>query len=148
MIAVDTNVLVHAHRDDSNHHDTALAAIRSLATDGDRWVVPWPCIHEFLAVVTHPRLFDPPTPLAPALQAVADLFAMNGMRPLGEASDHFTVLRRLIIEGRVTGPKVHDARIAAICLGGGVSRLWTADRDFSFFPSLRTHNPLIGQAGR
>lgn len=145
MIAVDTNILVHAHRDDSQHHDHALAAIRSLAQDGDRWVVPWPCVHEFLAVVTHPRVFDPPTPTDRALQAVTDLFALAGMRPLGEATDHFTILRRLISEGGVAGPKVHDARIAAICLAGGVSRLWTADRDFSFFPSLRTHNPLVSR---
>jgi hypothetical protein len=98
-------------------------------------------------VVTHPKVFDPPTLTATALQAVGDLLDMHGMRPLGEASDHYVVLRRQVSDGGVTGPKVHDARIAAICLAHGVGELWTADRDFSYFPSLRTRNPLIGHAG-
>ncbi|CAN5883378.1 hypothetical protein BH24ACT8_BH24ACT8_24450 [soil metagenome] len=143
MIAVDTNVLVHAHRQDSAHHGRALQAVRSLSVDRAPWAVPWPCVHEFLAVVTHPKLFDPPTPTREALQTVEDLFGLSGMQAIGETTDHLEVLRDLVAASRVVGPKVHDARIAAICLAHGVSQLWTADRDFSFFPSLRTHNPLV-----
>lgn len=40
------------------------------------------------------------------------------------------------------GPMIHDARIAAICLSHGVKKLWTCDRDFARFPSLRHENPL------
>jgi predicted nucleic acid-binding protein len=52
-------------------------------------------------------------------------------------------LRRLLAAGRISGPRVYDARIAAICLQHGVRELWTADRDFSRFPQLKTVNPLI-----
>lgn len=65
------------------------------------------------------------------------------MTALGEDSDHFEVLQRLIAESRVVGPKVHDAHVAAICISHGVSELLTADRDFSYFPQLRTRNPLV-----
>jgi predicted nucleic acid-binding protein len=51
-------------------------------------------------------------------------------------------LRHQIVSGRIAGPRVHDARIAALCLAHGVRELWTADRDFSRFPSLATSNPL------
>jgi len=64
---------------------------------------------------------------------------------LGEASDHWSVLAELIEAGQVRGPMVHDARVAAICLGHGVDRLWTTDRDFSRFPALAVHNPLVGR---
>jgi predicted nucleic acid-binding protein len=53
------------------------------------------------------------------------------------------VLARLLANGQVTGARVHDARIAALCLAHGVSELWSADRDFTRFPELKTRNPLV-----
>ena len=52
MIGVDTNLLVYAHRQDSAWHSEAASALRSLAEDRAQWAIPWPCIHEFLAIVT------------------------------------------------------------------------------------------------
>lgn len=142
MRAVDTNVLVHAHRVDSPHHSPARAALRELTESHLRWGIPWPCVHEFLAVVTHPRIYVPPTESDVALGAVTDLLAMPGVTMLGESANHLEILGGLLRPG-VVGAKVHDARIAAICLSHGVEELLTADRDFSYFPRLRTRNPLI-----
>lgn len=143
MIAVDTNVLVYAHREDSPHHVRALAALRELSMSRQIWSVPWPCLHEFLAIVTHPRLYAPPTPVEVALESVSDLLALPGLTALREGDEHYRILRDLLISSGVVGPKVHDARVAAICLEHGVSELWSADRDFSYFPALRTRNPLV-----
>lgn len=143
MIAVDTNVLVYAHREDSPHHAPALSALRSLAESGRSWGVPWPCVHEFLAVVTHPRIFDPPSAMDHALGAVSDLLSLSGMVTLGEGADHVRQLAALLRTSGVVGAKVHDARIAALCLSHGIAELWTADRDFSYFPELATRNPLV-----
>jgi uncharacterized protein len=141
VIAVDTNVLVYAHRTEAPHHDRALRAVESLA--GTRWAVPWACVHEFVAVVTNPRIFTTPTPVD---EAVATMVAVRGAGAvfLSEAADHLQRLGDLLTAGGATGPKVHDARIASVCLGHGVSELWTADRDFGYFPALRTRNPLVG----
>lgn len=144
MIAVDTNVLVYAHREDSPHHDRAAPALRDLATRGQPWAIPWPCVHEFLAIVTHPRIYSPPTPLRSALAAVESLLAAPDLHLLGEASGHARLLADLLAASGAVGPRVHDARIAAICLAHGVDALWSADRDFSWFPALKVHNPLIG----
>lgn len=143
MIGVDTNVLVYAHREDSPHHDAALGALRGLIETGRAWALPWLCVHEFLAIVTHPRIYDPPTTIDHALEAVGDLVDMPGVVLLAEGAEHLQILGRLLTESGVTGPKVHDARIAALCLAHGVSELWSADRDFSYFPALRTRNPLV-----
>lgn len=143
MIAVDTNLLVYAHREESPHHHPARDALRGLAESGSRWGVPWPCVHEFLAVVTHPRVYAPPSPMPLAVRAMRDLAGLPGARLLGESERHLAVLADLLESSGATGARVHDARVAAICLTHGVSELWTADRDFSYFPELRTRNPLV-----
>jgi len=143
MIAVDTNVLVHAHREDSEHHVQALAALESLASGRERFAIPWPCIHEFIAITTHPRIFAPPTRIETALEAVSGLVSLPNLILLGEADNHLENLTALASAAAVRGAKIHDARIAAICLSHGVRELWTADRDFSYFPAIKTRNPFI-----
>lgn len=146
MIAVDTNILVYAHRTDSEWHDRAASRLRGLAEGRAAWALPWPCVHEFLAVVTHPRIYGPPTPVSAALDQVDAWLEAPGLALLGEASEHWAVLRPLIAAGRTNGPKVHDARVAALCLAHGVDALWSADRDFGRFPALRVINPLADEA--
>lgn len=143
MIAVETNVLVHAHRTDSSLHERAAPAVRRLAESRAAWAIPWPCLHEFLAVVTHPRIFDPPTPLAAACDQVSAWLDSPSVTLLGETGGHWAVLVDLLNAQSVTGPRVHDARVAAICLQHAVAQLWTLDRDFSRFPALRVSNPLV-----
>jgi len=143
VIALDTNLLVYAHRADAPGHREALRVLEDLARGGAPWAVPWPCVHEFLAIVTHPRIFRPPTPLAVALDAVESWMGSPSVALLEEAGDHWAGLRSLLEAGAVEGPRVHDARVAAICVSHGVRELWTADRDFSRFPGLRVRNPLV-----
>lgn len=142
MIAVDTNVLVYAHRREAEWHERAADRVRQLAEGRSPWAIPWPCIHEFLAIATHPRIWDPPSPLEAAVAQVEAWLESPSVELLAEAEDHWRSLRELVLGGRVAGPRNHDARIAALCLAHGVRELWTADRDFSRFPSLVTANPL------
>jgi toxin-antitoxin system PIN domain toxin len=144
VIAVDTNILVAAHRRDANRHELASAAVRRLAEAPTSWAIPWSCVHEFLGVVTHPRIFRTPTTVGAALLQVETWLASPSLAVLAERFDHWSHLRSAIEEGDARGPRVHDARVAATCLAHGVTVLWTADRDFGRFPRLRTHNPLVG----
>ena len=144
MIAVDTNILVYAHREDSEWHDRAATSIRKLAEGAAAWAIPWPCVHECLAIVTHPRIFRTPTPAAAALDQVDAWLESPSLVMLTENEEYWAILRRLLLEARIVGPRVHDARVASLCLSHTVDELWTADRDFSIFPALRTRNPLVG----
>jgi toxin-antitoxin system PIN domain toxin len=143
MIAVDTNILVYAHREDSEWHRAAYQRLTVLAEGRAAWAIPWPCIHEFLAIVTHPKIFTPPTPLARALDQVDAWIESPSLVLLAESQAHWERLRSLLTSGKVAGPKVHDARIAALCLQHGVKQLWSADRDFGRFSALTVANPLI-----
>lgn len=144
MIAVDTNVLVYAHRSDSEWHDRAAARMRELAEGRPAWALPWPCVHEFLSIVTHPRIYDPPSTIDQAVAQVEAWMESPSVVLLAESGEHWHLLRTLVAEGRILGPRVHDARVAALCLAHGVRELWTVDRDFGRFPSLTTSNPLAG----
>jgi uncharacterized protein len=143
VIAVDTNVLVHAHRADSAWHGAAALAVRELAEGTAPWAIPWPSVHEFLAIVTHPKIFRPPTPLAHALDQVDAWLESPRAVLLAESGTHWATLRATLEAGRISGPQVHDARIAVLCVDHGIDELWTADRDFSRFPGVRVRNPLI-----
>ena len=142
MIAVDTNILVYAHRLDSLWNEPASRCLRELAEDPRPWAIPWPCVHEFVAVATHPGIFRPPTPLEKALSDLEVLFESPTLRLIGEGVSYWAGFCELARRGRVAGPVVHDARIAAICQEHGVRKLLSADRDFSRFPGIDVVNPL------
>jgi hypothetical protein len=143
VIAVDSNILVYAHREDSEWHAAAYARLAALAEGRAAWAIPWPCVHEFLAIVTHPRIYAPATPLASAIDQVEAWVASPSLVLLAESDAHWRVLREALLNGKIAGAQVHDARIAALCLQHGVKQLWSADRDFGRFPDLTVSNPLM-----
>lgn len=143
MIAVDTNILVYAHREDSAFHAIAASKLAALAEGTAPWAIPWPCAHEFLAIVTHPRIYSPPTPLTRAVDQIEAWFESPTLVLLAESATHWPALRDLAIGGRITGAQFHDARVAALCLQHGVRELWSADRDFGRFGRLKAVNPLV-----
>lgn len=143
MIALDTNILVYARREDSRHHVEARAILGRLAEGDEPWAIPWPCIYEFLRVVTHPRIFEPPTRLEAAVEDLQSLFESSSLVLLGESPAHQSHFRRAVLDGSASGNLAHDAHIAALSIEYGVHELWTTDRDFSRFPGLRTRDPFV-----
>jgi predicted nucleic acid-binding protein len=120
-------------------------AIKEIAEGLARWALPWACVHEFIAIVTHPRIYRSPSTLEEALDQVSAWLESPSVETVGEDFGYWTVLERLLRDGKVKGPRVHDARVAAVCLLHGVRELWTVDRDFSSFPQLGTRNPLLAE---
>lgn len=143
MKVVDTNILVYAHREEMPFHDRAQVVVRQLSESAGAWAIAWPSIHEFLAVVTNPRIFKIPTAMEKAWTFLGALGESPSLRLLSETPEHYATLRSLLKVSKIVGAKVHDARIAALCVEHGADALLSADRDFSRFPSLRVLNPLI-----
>lgn len=141
MLAVDTNILVYAEAPFSQFHEPARDLVTRLVERSDPWAIPWPCVYEFLRVVTHPRFFIRPVPLEMALRDLNRLLKSPSLHLLSETSQHAELLDSLLRESGVTGNRVFDAHIAVLCIEHGVTELITADRDFTRFP-LKFTNPF------
>jgi len=142
VIAVDTNLLVYAHRPEMPFHERARRVLTEAVAASEPVSVPWPCVHEFLAVVSNPRIFRDPTPMDVSLDAVKRLLTSLSGGFLAEGEGYLDALERIARPALLQGAIVHDARIAALCIYHGVRVLWSADRDFSRFPDLTVVNPL------
>ena len=143
MIAIDTNLLVYAHRRVAPEHAVVEEAFRGLVEGGEDWALPWPCCYEFFGIVTNRRLWkERATSAEDAWRALCSLIDAPTCRLLRETDDFTRVLKGFLVRPGVRGSRVHDAKIAALCIAHGVDTLWTRDRDFSLFPELRTENPL------
>jgi toxin-antitoxin system PIN domain toxin len=143
VIALDTNILVYAHRADLPWHEQAAEVVDTALSGPEAVALCWPVVHEFLAVVTNSRIFVDATPPQPAFDQAEHWMSSPRTIMLTETRQHLATLRRLVVRGRASGGALHDARIAAICLDHGVRELWTADRDFTSYPELTIRNPLV-----
>jgi hypothetical protein len=138
LIAVDTNVLVYAHREELAKHASARARLIELAEGDALWGIPVFCLGEFLRVITHPRLFDPPHSAAEACEALERVFASPSLRILLPGDRFHALLTTRARDADARGNLAFDAQIAALCDEVGVSALLTEDRDFARFRGLRT----------
>ena len=144
MLAVDTNVLVHAHRGERAEHAAAVALLRGLVEGSEPWAIPWPCVYEFVSVVTNRRIWKAAASTPSEAWAQVRAWTVSPTCTLiGETESFFDLLGTMAREPRVTGPVVHDARIAAICVAHGIDALLSRDRDFALFPQLSVRDPFV-----
>ncbi|HEX5481411.1 MAG TPA: TA system VapC family ribonuclease toxin [Terriglobia bacterium] len=145
---MDTNLLIYARRQEPAEHELALRLLRELSTGAEPWAIPWPCVYEFIRVVTHPRVFHPPTPVQEAWEAMKLLMDSPSVVVLSEGDRHRAILDDLLASSPVTGNLVHDAHIAALLIEHGVQEILTNDDDFRRFPKLRVTNPFRSRGAR
>ena len=101
------------------------------------------CIGEFVRVITHPRLFDPPYSANEACEALTRLLASPSVTVVVPGPAYPALLGEAIREANAIGNLVFDAQIVALCRENGISRLLTEDRDFDRFKGLVTEH-LVG----
>lgn len=143
MIAVDTNLLVHAHRKEASLHEAAFQQITELAQSVNPWAICYHSLIEFYAVVTQSRIWKSASTPEQAFDQIHAWQESPSLRILTDVETSLEQLESLAKAGKVRGPLIHDARIAACCLSHGVRELWTVDRDFSRFPVIKVRNPLV-----
>src|SRR5438067_9976835 len=120
MIAVDTNILVYAHRAEAAWHDAAQRKLKALAESRMNWAIPMHCLVEFYANVTQRRLYMPASTPAQAADQIDAWLESPRVEVLADDSQTWKTTRELVQAARITGNQVYDARIAAVCLRYGV----------------------------
>jgi len=139
MIAIDTNILVYAHREELPLHRKARARLVELAEGLEPWALPVFCIGEFLRVVTHPKLFDPPSTLHQAVQALGNLLESPSVVLLNPEHSFWPILAEIAKNADAKGNILYDAQIVAVCREHGVREILSEDRDFSRFEGITLH---------
>lgn len=141
MIVLDANILLYAYDSSAEKHAKARAWVEQVFSDGTLVGIPWQTAYAFLRIVTNSRLPGRRFSTEEAAAIVDDWQAQPNVRFLGTGDQHWSVLRRMLIEGQAHGPLVTDAQLAAIALEHG-GELYSTDRGFARFPELRWKNPL------
>lgn len=141
MIVVDANLLSYSYDSDSPYHKKSRAWVEKIFSDVEPVGLPWQTVCAFLRVVTNRRLPGSRFTVEQAVQIVEEWLAQPNVRIIVAGDEHWSLLKRMMIEGQASGPLVSDAELVALTAEyGGV--LYTADRDFARFPGLRWKNPL------
>ncbi len=143
MLALDTNVLVYAHRQSTAYHRQALKLVRDLGEGLQPFALFWPSLYEFVRVVTHHRVFSPPSTVKQAIEAVRQFLDSPLVRILTETPNHLTILERILRSSPAPGNLIHDAHLVALALEHGVHEILTTDADFKRFPQVSSRNPFL-----
>ena len=138
MIAVDTNILIYAHRGETELHPSAASQLTVLAQGAERWALPIFCVTEFMRVVTHRRVFNPPSTVAQATAFIEGIVAAQSCELVQPGPEFLDLLIASIRETGASGNVIFDAQIAALCHEHGIDTILTNDRDFGRFQDLRT----------
>jgi toxin-antitoxin system PIN domain toxin len=141
VIVLDANLLIYAYNSGSAHHRKARAWLEKTLSEIDAVGLPWQAVSAFLRVMTNRRLPGEHFSVEEAAGMIDLWLSHPNVQVLAPGENYWRLFRRMIVEGRASGPLVSDAEIAALTIEyGGV--LYTADRDFARFPGLRWENPL------
>ncbi len=144
MLLADVNVLVYAHREDATDHTAYRDWLRGLLEADQAYAVSDLVLGGFLRVVTHARVFDPPTPLARATAFAEAIRSQPNAVPVAPGPRHWEIFGRLCREAGAKGSLVPDAYLAALAIESG-SEWITTDRNYARFPRLRWRHPLSGE---
>lgn len=141
MIVLDANLLLYAYDSSSARHQHARELIERLFSSDEPVGLPWLVIAAFLRVTTNARLQRQRFTVEEAVAVVTQWLECPNVRALGPGEDHWLVFQDLLKQGQARGPLVSDAEIAAITIENG-GTLYSTDRDFARFSSLRCKDPL------
>jgi toxin-antitoxin system PIN domain toxin len=143
MLCVDVNVLVYAHRAESPDHERHRVWLDSARGGVEPLGLPAIVSSGFLRVVTHPRVFKEPTPVALALDFVEALQHSPATVPVLPGERHWRIFADLCRRLDAKGNTVPDLFLAAMAIEQGATWV-SSDRGFAGVPGLRWVHPLDG----
>ena len=141
MLLCDVNILVYAHRQDSPKHAEYLEWLENLINSDQNYAVSELVLSGFLRIVTHPKIFNPPSTLEEALSFVCAIRDKENCKIIAADSKHWDIFQRLCQAANAKGNLIPDAYHAALAIESG-SEWITSDRGFGRYPGLRWRTPF------
>jgi toxin-antitoxin system PIN domain toxin len=141
VILPDVNVLVLAHRSDQRDHEATRTWLADEVNSERPFALADVAVAGFLRIVTHPRIFEVPTPLSEAVAFVDGLAEQPTCVPVGAGPRHWAILREVLRDADARANLVPDAHLAAIAIEHGATVV-TRDRGFARFAAVRWLDPL------
>jgi len=141
MVLPDVNVLVYAHREDASDHAAYRRWLEGVVNGDHAYAVSELVLSGFIRVVTHPKVFRRPSPLAEAFAFAGQVAGQPGCVSIAPGARHWELFQRLCRECNARGNLVPDAYLAAMAIESGCEWI-TTDRDYSRFKGLRWRHPL------
>jgi predicted nucleic acid-binding protein len=148
VIAIDTNLLVYAHRAGCGEHTAARGAIERAAANPGGWSIPLPCLLEFWSVVTHPACVGGASASSIARRFIDALISRAGALVLQPGPNFLQRCLQTAERLSVAGPRVFDLQIGLLCTDAGVTEIWTHDGGFIALPGLKVIDPLSASPPR
>jgi len=142
MIAIDTNLLIYAHRAATSEHRASRRAIEKASQDSRGWGITLPSVSEFWSVVTHPQAAGGPSTARQAQRFLHELITEGGAGLWMPREGFWTRLTDLAGRLRISGPRIFDLQIALTAVENGAVEIWTHDARFASLPGLPVHDPL------
>ena len=141
MLLIDVNVLVYAHRADAPDHGAYFDWLAGVVNGEQAFGVADQILSGFLRVVTHPRVFTPPSSFQAARTFADQLRDQPHAVRIAPGPRHWAIFMKLCEKGGAKGNLIPDAYLAALAIEHGCEWI-TTDRDFARFPGLRWRHPL------
>jgi hypothetical protein len=143
VFVVDTDVFIYAAESSFAEHVRCRELVERWRLQPGAWFTTWSILYEFLRVVTHPRVFRNPWPVADAWHFVEGILAAPALAVLVATERHAAVAARVLAEvPHVAGNLLHDAHTAILMREHGIRTIYTRDTDFHRFPSIDVRDPV------
>ena len=141
MILVDANLLIYAYAREMPKHDAARDWLDRQINTRPRVGLPWPSLLAFVRLLSNPRIFENPVPVATVWEQVEKWLSATAVWIPGPTENHAAILGPLMRETVSRANLVPDAHLATLAIEHGLT-LCSTDGDFARFSGLTWENPL------
>jgi toxin-antitoxin system PIN domain toxin len=141
MKVIDSNILLYAVHQAAPQHSACRLWLENALAGDEEVGLTWVAINGFLRVSTHPKVFAKPVPVPQAVAHVQEWMDSPMARIAEPTTEHWTVIKELLLALGTGGNLTTDAHLAALAISHNAT-LVSCDTDFGRFGRLKWENPL------
>lgn len=141
MFLMDVNILVYAHRTDSQNHIMYRNWLESVINGSTAYAYSELVLSGFLRVVTHPKVFEQPSTLSCAIRFADQIRGGDHAVCIAPGTAHWEIFIQCLTQLDAKGNEIPDAYHAALAMEWNCEWV-TTDKGFKRFKDLKVRHPL------